>query len=88
MLGYKQLLVSVQSKELMMSDSIELMKKLAGLNEEADPMQALQMVSSLKTSIEHLESLVQGGRGNPMQVISQMENALNILKQHFASGQR
>ena len=88
MLGYKQLLVSVQSKELMMSDSIELMKKLAGLNEEADPMQALQMVSSLKTSIEHLESLVQGGRGNPMQVISQMENALNILKQHFSSAPR
>lgn len=55
---------------------------------ESDPMQALQMVSSLKTSMEHLESLVQGGRGNPMQVIDQMENALNILKQHFASSQR
>jgi hypothetical protein len=69
-----------------MSDSLKLMKRLAGLNEmESDPMQALQMVSSLKTSIEHLESLVQGGRGNPMQVISQMENALNILKQHFGA---
>lgn len=72
-----------------MSDSLELIKQLAGLNEmESDPMQALQMVSSLKTSMEHLESLVQGGRGNPMQVIDQMENALNILKQHFASSQR
>ena len=71
-----------------MNYSLQLLKQLAGLNEEADSMQALQMVSSLKTSIEHLESLVQGGRGNPMQVISQMENALNILKQHFASGQR
>lgn len=68
-----------------MSDSLKLMKRLAGLNEEADPMQALQMVSSLKTSIEHLESLAQGGRGNPMQVISQMENALNVLKQHFGA---
>jgi hypothetical protein len=71
-----------------MSDSLQLLKQLAGLTEEVDPMQALQMVSSLKTSMEHLESLVQGGRGNPMQVISQMENALNILKQHFASGVR
>ena len=71
-----------------MSDSIEWMKQLAGLNEEVDPMQALQMVSSLKTSIEHLESMIQGGRGNPMQVISQMENALAILKQHFSSAPR
>jgi hypothetical protein len=69
-----------------MSDSLKLMKRLAGLNEmESDPGQALQMVSSLKTSTEHLESLVQGGRGNPMQVISQMENALNVLKQHFGA---
>ena len=71
-----------------MNDSLQLLKQLAGLNEEADSMQALQMVSSLKTSIEHLESLVQGGRGNPMQVISQMENALAILKQHFGAGPR
>lgn len=71
-----------------MTDPLEHIKNLAGLNEEADPMQALQMVSSLKTSMEHLESLVQGGRGNPMQVISQMENALAILKQHFASRPR
>lgn len=55
---------------------------------ESDPMQALQMVSSLKTSMEHLESMVNGGRGNPMQVIEQMENALNILKKHFSSPQR
>jgi len=72
-----------------MSDSLKLLKQLAGLNEmESDPMQALQMVSSLKTSIEHLESMVNGGRGNPMQVIDQMENALNILKQHFSSAPR
>jgi len=72
-----------------MKDSLEHIKHLAGLNEmESDPGQALQMVSSLKTSTEHLESLVQGGRGNPMQVISQMENALNILKQHFAASPR
>lgn len=71
-----------------MTDPLEHIKHLAGLNEEVDPMQALQMVSSLKTSMEHLESLVQGGRGNPMQVISQMENALAILKQHFGAGPR
>jgi hypothetical protein len=71
-----------------MSDSLQLLKQLAGLNEEVDPGQAIGLISSLKTSMEHLESLVQGGRGNPMQVISQMENALNILKQHFASGVR
>jgi len=71
-----------------MSNDLDHIKKLAGLNEEADPMQALQMVSSLKTSMEHLESLVQGGRGNPMQVISQMENALAILKQYFSSAPR
>jgi hypothetical protein len=57
-----------------MSDSLKLLKQL--------------VVSSLKTSMEHLESLVQGGRGNPMQVIDQMENALAILKQHFASAHR
>jgi hypothetical protein len=56
-----------------MRDPLQLIKQLAGLNEmESDPGQALQMVSSLKTSTEHLESLVQGGRGNPMQVIDQM----------------
>ena len=72
-----------------MSDSLKLLKQLAGLNEmESDPGQSIMMVSSLKTSIEHLESIVNGGRGNPMQVIEQMENALNILKQHFASAPR
>ena len=72
-----------------MSDSLELMKKLAGLNEmESDSGQAIMMVSSLKTSMEHLESMVNGGKGNPMQVITQMENALNILKQHFSSAPR
>ena len=71
-----------------MNDSLQLLKQLAGLNEEADSMQALQMVSSLKTSIEDLESMIQGGRGYPMQVISQMENALAILKQHFSSAPR
>ena len=56
-----------------MSDSLELMKKLAGLNEmESDSGQAIMMVSSLKTSMEHLESMVNGGKGNPMQVIAQM----------------
>jgi hypothetical protein len=72
-----------------MSDSLELMKRLAGLNEmESDPGQSIMMVSSLKTSMEHLESIVNGGRGNPLQVIEQMENALNILKKHFSSPQR
>jgi hypothetical protein len=72
-----------------MSDSLKLLKQLAGLNEmESDPGQAIGLISSLKTSMEHLESMVNGGRGNPMQVISQMENALNILKQHFASAPR
>jgi hypothetical protein len=72
-----------------MSDSLKLLKQLAGLNEmESDPGQSIMMVSSLKTSIEHLESIVNGGRGNPMQVIEQMENALNILKQHFSSAPR
>jgi hypothetical protein len=72
-----------------MSDSLKLLKQLAGLNEmEADPGQAIGLISSLKTSMEHLESLVQGGRGNPMQVISQMETALAILKQHFGAGPR
>jgi len=72
-----------------MSDSLKVLKQLAGLNEmESDPGQSIMMVSSLKTSIEHLESIVNGGRGNPMQVIEQMENALNILKQHFSSAPR
>ena len=72
-----------------MSDSLKLLKQLAGLNEmESDQGQSIMMVSSLKTSIEHLESMVNGGRGNPMQVIEQMENALNILKQHFSSAPR
>jgi len=72
-----------------MSDSLKVLKQLAGLNEmETDPGQSIMMVSSLKTSIEHLESIVNGGRGNPMQVIEQMENALNILKQHFSSAPR
>jgi hypothetical protein len=71
-----------------MNDSLQLLKQLAGLNEEADPGQAIGLISSLKTSIEHLESMVQGGRGNPMQVISQMENALAFLKQHFGAGPR
>jgi hypothetical protein len=72
-----------------MKDSLEHIKHLAGLNEmESDPGYSIMLISSLKTSIEHLESLVQGGRGNPMQVISQMENALDILKQHFDNGSR
>jgi len=72
-----------------MSNDLDHIKKLAGLNEmESDPGQSIMMVSSLKTSIEHLESIVNGGRGNPMQVIEQMENALNILKQHFSSAPR
>jgi len=72
-----------------MSNDLDHIKKLAGLNEmESDPGQSIMMVSSLKTSMEHLESIVNGGRGNPMQVIEQMENALNILKQHFASAPR
>jgi hypothetical protein len=72
-----------------MSDSLKLLKQLAGLNEmESDPGQSIMMVSSLKTSMEHLESMVNGGKGNPMQVIAQMENALNILKQHFSSAPR
>jgi hypothetical protein len=65
---------------------IDKIKKMGLM--ESDPGHAIMMISSLKTSIEHLESLVQGGRGNPMQVISQMENALNILKQHFDNGSR
>ena len=72
-----------------MSNDLDHIKKLAGLNEmESDPGQAIMLISSLKTSMEHLDSLVQGGRGNPMQVISQMENALSILKQHFSSAPR
>ena len=72
-----------------MKDSLEHIRHLAGLNEmESDPGHSIMLISSLKTSMEHLESLVQGGRGNPMQVISQMENALNILKQHFDNGSR
>jgi len=72
-----------------MSDSLKLLKQLAGLNEmESDPGQSIMMVSSLKTSMEHLESMVNGCKGNPMQVIAQMENALNILKQHFSSAPR
>jgi hypothetical protein len=55
---------------------------------ESDPGQSIMMVSSLKTNMEHLEPIVNGGRGNPMQVIEQMENALNILKQHFSSAPR
>jgi hypothetical protein len=72
-----------------MKDSLEHIKHLAGLNEmESDSGQSIMMLSSLKTSMEHLESIVNGGRGNPMQVISQMENALDILKQHFDNGSR
>jgi len=66
------------------------MKKLAGLNEmdRPPPANPSMVASNLKQSAEDLYAIIQGGRGNPMGVISQMENGLNALKQHFATGQK
>ena len=70
-----------------MSDSLKLLKQLAGLYEMDGPPPAdpIGVAGNLKQSAEDLYAIIQGGRGNPMGVISQMENGLNALKQHFAS---
>lgn len=73
-----------------MNDTLNLMKKLAGLNEMEGPAPAdpFGIVGNLKQNAEVLQSMLQGGKGNPMGVIQSMENGLNALKQHFASAQR
>jgi hypothetical protein len=69
---------------------LENIKRLAGLNEMDGPPPAdpIGVAGNLKQSAEDLYAIIQGGRGNPMGVISQMENGLNALKQHFASAPR
>jgi hypothetical protein len=71
-------------------NSLENIKRLAGLNEMdgPPPAQPASVAGSIKQSAEDLYDIVVGGRGNPMGVISQMENGLAALKQHFASAPR
>jgi hypothetical protein len=73
-----------------MSDSLQLMKRLAGLNEMDAPPPAdpFGIAGRLKDNSEALYNMLQGGKGNPMGVISQMESQLNALKQHFGAQPR
>ena len=77
-----------------MSDTLNLMRKLAGLNEMGEPaMEApvanpSMIASNIKDSAEDLYAVISGGRGNPLQIIQQIENGVNILKQHYSAGPR
>jgi hypothetical protein len=72
-------------------DTLEWMKKLAGLKEsvmeegDSDP---IAVAGNIKQYAEDLYAMLQGGRGNPQQMIQQIENGLNIIKQSYAGKQQ
>lgn len=70
-----------------MSDSLQLLKQLAGLNEMDGPPPAdpYSIAGNLVQNAEVLQNMLQGGKGNPIGVIETMENGLAALKRHFAT---
>jgi hypothetical protein len=76
-----------------MSDALRLIKQLAGLQEmeisametPADPS---MLAGNIKQYAEDLYAIISGGRGNALQMIQQIENGLNALKQTYTSGPR
>jgi hypothetical protein len=73
-----------------MSNDLDHIKKLAGLNEMDGPPPAdpYSIAGNLVQNAEVLQNMLQGGKGNPMGVIETMENGLAALKRHFASAPR
>jgi hypothetical protein len=73
------------------NDTLELMRKLAGLREsvmEEGGSDPIAIAGNIKQYVEDLYVILQGGRGNPLQMIQQIENGLNIIKQSYAGNQQ
>lgn len=67
-----------------MTDSLNLMKKLAGLNEMGEDPRAAnysQFVYSLIQTAEHWKAVQEGGPGQQRGLISQMRNIVDVLEQ-------
>jgi hypothetical protein len=74
-----------------MSDTLNLMRKLAGLSEFEEPtMEApgadpTMIAGNILKSAEDLHAVIQGGRAPQiLQLVQQIENGLNIIKQTYS----
>jgi hypothetical protein len=78
-----------------MSDTLNLMRKLAGLSEMGEPtMEApgadpIMVAGNIKQYAEDLHAVIQGGRAPQiLQLVQQIENGLNVIKQAYSGAPR
>jgi hypothetical protein len=69
-----------------MSDTLNLMKKLAGLEVtqvNEDGMSAGMIIHRMETNLQDLREIANGGRGSGQGVLSGLQNLLDMLKPMF-----
>ena len=69
-----------------MSDTLNLMKKLAGLDAtqvNEDGMSAGMLIHRMETNLQDLRDIANGGGGSGQGVLSSLQNLLYILKPMF-----
>ena len=69
-----------------MSDTLNLMKKLAGLEVtqvNEDGMSAGMIIHRMETNLQDLREIANGGRGSGQGVLYGLQNLLDMLKPMF-----
>ena len=74
------------------NDTLEWMRKLAGLKEsvmEAPEPSPIMVAGNIKQYAEDLHEVIQGGRAPQiLQLVQQIENGLNVIKQAYSGTPR